>query len=561
MTFTQFLASHAAVTFVLLAEVAAALVLAGMTLRCAARSRRQRQELQDERLFYGLLGQDAPQALLVFRRSDQYLLYSVGSLTPLTGLTVDQLRQDVALFYRNIDPAQARGIRKAFQSWNGREMLRLCFACPETNIWLEMTAKNSADGQYLLLILRDATAEKAKMDELRAQLTEAENANEAKTAFLSRMSHEIRTPINGQQGMLALAKAHIDEPDVATGYLEKAEELSQHLLSIINDVLDMSRIEADKIELEDKPFDLYVLGEQLRSMFQKNIEAKGVRFALTFENFDRHCVSGDQLRLTQVLVNFLSNAQKFTSEGEITVLFRQMLCSERRLDFMVRVHDTGIGMEQDFLKRIFRPFEQASIDTSRRYGGSGLGMAITDQIVRLMGGEIFVESVPGRGSDFTVFLHLPVAESADEQAAAAVREAPDFSMQGMRVLMAEDNEINAEIAAGVLGEQYGVTVEVAENGQTAVEAFASHPANYYDCILMDIQMPVMDGRAATRAIRALDRPDARTILIFALSADAFVEDERLSVDAGMNGHFAKPIDFDLLRRRIGWFMQEKGTIR
>ena len=561
MTFTQFLSAHAAVTVAALVEIVAALVLVGVALRCVARSHHQKQQLHDEHLFYDLLGQDTPQALLVFRRSDQYLLYAAGSLTALTGLTAEQIRQDAAIFYQNIVPAQARAIRKAFQSWNGQEMLRLCFACSETNIWLEMTAKNSADGQYILLILRDATAEKAVEDDLRAQLAEAENASEAKTTFLSRMSHEIRTPINGQQGMLALAKAHIDEPDVAMGYLTKTEELSQHLLSIINDVLDMSRIEAGKIELEDKPFDLYALGEQLRSMFQKNIEAKGVRFALTFEDFDEHCVSGDQLRLTQVLVNFLSNAQKFTSEGEITVLFRKMLCNEGRLDFMVRVHDTGIGMEQDFLKRIFRPFEQASIDTSKKYGGSGLGMAITDQIVRLMGGEIFVESMPGRGSDFTIYLHLPVAESADEQAAAAVQEVADFDMRGMRVLMAEDNEINAEIAVGVLNEQYGVTVEVAENGQAAVDAFASHPADYYDCILMDIQMPVMNGRAATRAIRALDRPDARSILIFALSADAFVEDERLSADAGMNGHFAKPIDFDLLRRRIGWFVQEKGTIR
>lgn len=326
----------------------------------------------------------------------------------------------------------------------------------------------------------------------------------------------------------------------------------------------MSRIEAGKIELENKPFDMFAFADKLRNMFQATVEAKSVEFRMDLLDFDQHFFVGDEFRLSQVIANFLSNAVKFTQEGEICVTFRQMLRENDMADLMIRVHDTGIGMQPDFVKRIFQPFEQESVETAKKYGGSGLGMAISDQIIQLMGGEIVIDSMPGRGSDFIVYLHLPIAtkESVQNIDTADVSQdyVDDYTYEGKSILLAEDNEINAEIAVEIL-EESGAKVEVAENGQIAVDKFAANPPGYYDFILMDIQMPVLNGRDAARKIRQLDRADANEILIFALSADAFVEDTRLSMEAGMNGHFAKPVEFDEVRKQIGQVvhMREGGA--
>lgn len=270
--------------------------------------------------------------------------------------------------------------------------------------------------------------------------------------------------MNGITGMLTLAERRLTPEHPAIQYLTKANELSGHLLSLINDILDMSRIEAGKVELEQAPFSLRALGGRLYDMFAKTLDANGIHYAANFEEMTADWVIGDELRISQVIINFLSNAVKFTSQGEIIVTFRQMMLRDGKVDLMVRVHDTGIGMKAEFISRIFRLFEQEDTSTTRRFGGTGLGMAISDQLVKLMGGQIVVESLPESGSDFTVFLSLPV----------------------------------------------------------------------------------MGGRTAARTIRGLARPDAADIPIYALSADAFAEDERLSRENGMNGHLTKPIDFDAL---------------
>ena len=270
--------------------------------------------------------------------------------------------------------------------------------------------------------------------------------------------------MNGITGMLTLAERRLTPEHPAMQYLTKANELSGHLLSLINDILDMSRIEAGKVELEQAPFSLRALGGRLYDMFAKTLDANGIHYAANFEEMTADWVIGDELRISQVIINFLSNAVKFTSQGEIIVTFRQMMLRDGKVDLMVRVHDTGIGMKAEFISRIFRLFEQEDTSTIRRFGGTGLGMAISDQLVKLMGGQIVVESLPESGSDFTAFLSLPV----------------------------------------------------------------------------------MDGRTAARTIRGLARPDAADIPIYALSANAFVEDERLSRENGMNGHLTKPIDFDAL---------------
>ena len=270
--------------------------------------------------------------------------------------------------------------------------------------------------------------------------------------------------MNGITGMLTLAERRLTPEHPAIQYLTKANELSGHLLSLINDILDMSRIEAGKVELEQAPFSLRALGGRLYDMFAKTLDANGIHYAATFEAMTADWVIGDELLISPVILHFLSNAVKFTSQGEIIVTFRQMMLRDGKVDLMVRVHDIGIGMKAEFISRIFRPFEQEDTSTTRRFGGTGLGMAISDQLVKLMGGQIVVESLPESGSDFTAFLSLPVR----------------------------------------------------------------------------------DGRTAARTMRGLARPDAADIPIYALSADAFAEDERLSRENGMNGHLTKPIDFDAL---------------
>lgn len=363
--------------------------------------------------------------------------------------------------------------------------------------------------------------------------------------------------MNGIIGMLSLAQGKLPPDHAAMQYLSKADELSDHLLGLINDILDMSRIEAGKVELEAQPFQLRAFGARLYDMFAKTLEAKGVRYGVDYEDITVDWLLGDELRISQVVINFLSNAVKFTSQGEVTVTFRQMMLRSDSVDLMLRVHDTGIGMKAEFLDRIFRPFEQEDASTTRRFGGTGLGMAISDQLVKLMGGQIVVSSRPGVGSDFSVFLTLPLAQPpAQIQPERPPEPVAPAHARPCRILMAEDNEVNAAIATEILRDK-GAEIDVAGNGQAAVDAFAAHPAGYYDVILMDVQMPVLDGRAAARAIRALPRPDGADIPIFALSADAFVEDIRLSKESGMNDHLVKPIDFDQLWQRIQSLLVEK----
>ena len=470
------------------------------------------------------------------------------------------MQRDIACFFQLMSAADAKTLRRMLEEWDRSAPLRLTFYSKWEDRWLELCALPAENSHYTMLNLRDVSTLRQRQEEMAQKLEEAQAASRSKTEFLSRMSHEIRTPINGINGLMTLTRTRLggSNPE-AEEYLTRAEDLSQHLLSVINDILDLSRIETGKTELEQKSFDLYALGDQLRSMFQKTVEAKGLRFHLEFKNFTVRYVVGDQLRITQILLNFLSNAVKFTSHGEISVTFRQMMRTDDTVSFLVAVKDTGKGMDPKFITSIFRPFQQENASIAKTYGGSGLGMAITDQLVRLMGGEIMVDSMPGRGSTFTVYLHLPIGDSP-ALAAEQKEETDGFSFEGRRILMAEDNETNAEIAVSILEEVHGAHVEVAHNGQEAVDMFSAHPAGYYDFILMDVQMPVMDGRTAARTIRALPRPDAKTELIFALSADAFLEDERQSVEAGMNGHFSKPVNYDKLRRCVGTFFKSREDV-
>lgn len=498
---------------------------------------------------------------LVIRRRDKMPLYSAGDIENFLGVTLQDLQNDISLIDKNVkETSDGKNLLYHYNKWDGETDLSFEFML-KSEKWVIMHLRKCVDNkEYDLISFYNATAIHNTIEEYKTLLAKAEETSQSKTTFLSRMSHEIRTPMNGIIGMLTLAEGKLEPENPVLNYLKRADTLSKHLLSLINDILDMSRIEAGKVELEEKVFSLRDFGKSLYDMFAKELEEREINYEVNYEEMTADYVLGDELRISQVIINFLSNAVKFTKRGEVIVTFRQMMIHENTVDIMIRVHDTGIGMSPEFINKVFRPFEQEGVDKSTEYGGTGLGMAITDNLVRIMGGEIVVESIKGKGTDFSVFFHLPMAEKPVEHAAEnkveKETEINRHSFEGCRILMAEDNEINAMVAVELLNAM-GADVDVAANGREAVDMFASHEENYYDFILMDVQMPVMDGRKATRIIRSMDRPDAEKILIFALSADAFVEDERLSAESGMNGHFSKPVNFNELEKKIGKFLHKK----
>lgn len=557
------LGEHFYLVAVACVEILAAVVLAAVFSGKKGLREKITEAKGSEKIFLKEMQHFEDETNVLLRLSDLMPVYISGKIEDIIGITADELKNDISNVV-NFVKDKDLGLRywNEYRYWNGEGCFKREYAMKNGKYVLLCIRRNS-DKLYDMVSFRDVTGFVNETESYEKRLRMAEEVSRSKTTFLSRMSHEIRTPMNGITGMLTLAKNKMDKNSPALQYLEKADELSDHLLSIINDILDMSRIEAGKVELEKKVLSLRTLGQKLYDMFAKNLDARGIKYQVNFEGLMVDYVIGDELRISQVIINFLSNAVKFTNKGEIIVTFRQMMLKDNTVDLMIRVHDTGVGMSSEFINRIFRPFEQEGVDTARKYGGTGLGMAITDQLVKLMGGEIIVESTVGKGSDFSVFLSLPVAEEYElkqENAAEAKEEKPEVSTEnrfkGRRILVAEDNEINAMIAKEIL-EDMGAEIDLAENGKIAVEKFETNPENYYDFILMDVQMPVMDGRSATKKIRTLSRKDAASIPIFALSADAFVEDERLSAESGMNGHYAKPIDFVQLQKSIGQFLYEK----
>lgn len=555
------LGEHLPLLLVGCAEILLAVYLIGKLLWGKVQHKPSGKNRGAEAIFLQEWKRQSDEVCILLRRRDRMPVYTVGNLREVLGVTLTRLREDAASLLAGLDDETERKQRwKTYLDWDGAKPL-VAEAAMQNGRWVRFIAHRSRNDNYDLIFGRDITREHQRLEDDKTKLMQVEEASQSKTTFLSRMSHEIRTPMNGIIGMLALAEGKMQKQDPAMQYLDKANELSAHLLSLINDILDMSRIEAGKVELENKPFSLRAMGDKLYDMFAKTLDARGIRYAVNFEGVTVDWLLGDELRLSQIMINFLSNAVKFTEQGEIVVTIRQMMLREGNVDLLLRVHDTGQGMDPNFVYRIFRPFEQESIETGKKYGGTGLGMAITDQLVHLMGGQILVESLPGKGSDFTVYLTLPQAE-ADEQASVTGRAEDqnqyEDAFQDCRILMAEDNDINAMIAVELL-EGMGAKVDVAQNGQLALEASQAKPEHYYDFILMDVQMPVLDGRAATRALRTLDRSDATEIPIFALSADAFIEDERLSMESGMNGHYSKPIDFIALRRNVGAYLRRKET--
>lgn len=410
-----------------------------------------------------------------------------------------------------------------------------------------------------------AIGARMKATVIQGNLKRAEAANLAKSEFLSRMSHEIRTPMNGIVGMSTIAMQNIDNTDKIKDCLEKVIMSSKHLLALINDVLDMSKIESGKVELRHESFNFRAFLQDFENLYGEQAKSKGISYETILASDLEVQIIGDSLRLNQVLSNLLSNALKFTPAKEMIKL-RVSKTGEDQENVYLRfeVIDTGCGIAEENYDKIFESFEQENVDVTYKYGGTGLGLSIVKRFTGLMGGGIHVTSVQGSGSTFTVDLPFgKIKESGKPTRFSDINGrndlakdcyAVDYDFKGKRILLVEDNELNREIAEELIGVT-GASVESAEDGVQAVEMFKESAEGYYDLILMDVQMPHMDGYEATRCIRALGRSDAQKVPIFAMTANAFAEDVQKSREAGMNAHISKPLNIRAVYKQMNRYLQ------
>ena len=410
----------------------------------------------------------------------------------------------------------------------------------------KMEGKKQILGGYHGDVTKLVLEERNRQQELKKAKEAAERANVAKTSFLSRMSHDIRTPLNGIIGLLKIDEQHADNRELVDANREKIRVSADHLQSLINDVLQMSKLENGEFNLEYEALDLNQLSRDVLTIVEMRAEEAGItlEYGKDSDEVKYPYVYGSALHLRQIFVNVYSNAIKYNHVGGRIMTHFKLLGQEGdQVRYEWQISDTGIGMKPEFLEHIFEPFAQERTDARSIYRGTGLGMAIVKSLIDRMGGTIEVTSEEGVGSTFRIELSFRIA--AKEELIEKKERLKEGSVEGLHLLMAEDNELNAEIAKLQL-EEAGAEVTVVKDGQQAVELFEKLPAATFDAILMDIMMPVMDGLSATRAIRALEREDAGEIPIIAMTANAFEEDEKKSLEAGMNAHLSKPLKIELV---------------
>lgn len=429
-----------------------------------------------------------------------------------------------------------------------------------------LMSRRPEDGHVIGIIIgRDITVYKQEQEQhrkvleetnrkLRVAYAEAEAANAAKTDFLARMSHDIRTPLNAILGLLEISKRFAGDPKRLEECRQQAVESANHLLALLNDVLDMSKMESGRFELDEEAFDMNEMIHQTQELIEHQTVQKNIRlFMNTQEPLKYPRVIGSPLHVRQVLTNLLSNAVKYNKEnGYIAVDVEERELDAAHVEIKFTISDGGIGMSKEFLTDIYEPFAREKNNIWEDMPGTGLGMAIVKKIVDKMGGSIEVRSKVGEGSTFIVT--LPFVRDLQQERAAAENLEKKLDLKGLRVLLVEDNRLNREIAQCLLTDE-GAQVELAYDGQQAIDEFENHGMNYYDVILMDMMMPVLDGCSAVRLLRALKRPDAVKIPIIALTANAFFDDVRKCMDAGMNAHLAKPLNIrnavKLIRKYTG----------
>lgn len=385
-----------------------------------------------------------------------------------------------------------------------------------------------------------------KNDKLSAVVAQAERANAAKTSFLTHMSHDIRTPLNGIIGLLEINSTHSDDTALVNANREKMRVAANHLLSLINDVLQMSKLESGEVAIADEPMDLNLLSKEIHTIIDQRAAEAGitVRFEENSDSIVFPWVYGSPLHIRQIFLNIYTNCIKYNKPGgSISTLTEYLGKENNTVTYRWTISDTGIGMSEKFLQHIYDPFTQEKIDARSVYQGTGLGMTIVRELLEQMHGSIEISSKLNVGSTFVITIPFTVAQPQTGGKHGENTAGETSRIDGMRILLAEDNELNSEIAQILLTDA-GATVTAVENGKQAVDCFKNNPMGTFDAILMDIMMPVMGGMTATKIIRALDRPDAKTIPIIAVTANAFAEDAQKCMEAGMNTHLAKPLDIN-----------------
>lgn len=384
---------------------------------------------------------------------------------------------------------------------------------------------------------------------LKEEARRAESANVAKTEFLQRMSHDIRTPINGILGLVEIGEYFREDPEKQSECRRKIRDTSHLLLELVNEVLDMGKLESGEMVLEEIPFDLIPLLDAVGVPLEQTAKSRGIRIEWQPREVQHTALVGSPIHLKRLLMNLLSNAVRYNKDnGSVTLSCRELEDKGNTAWFEFTCADTGIGMSEEYQQHLFEPFTQEHCTARSTYGGTGLGMPIAKSLVDKMGGEITFTSKLGEGTTFHVILPFRICQPGELPPQAAKGLVPN-ELQGMRLLLVEDNTLNMEIAAFML-ENAGAELTKAQNGQEALDIFRESPAGFFDAILMDVMMPVMDGYQATRAIRALERPDAAAVPIVAMTAHAFADDRQRAYEAGMTAHLAKPLESAVLIRTL-----------
>ena len=515
--------------------------------------RRKNTEISYRDELFQKLSRNVDDVFLMLDAETSKVDYVSPNIERLLGIPWREVRQNAFALDKLGAPEQGKNFLDGLLSGQQREW-DLEFEHLETKErrWFHNIAIGSeVEGRTkYILVMSDRTADKQVNQALSDAVAAAETANRAKSTFLSNMSHDIRTPMNAIIGFTNIA-LHQDSVPEMHNCLKKIEESSDHLLSLLNDVLDISRIESGKVEFSPVPANITAVTDSVIEIVKGMLLNRELNFEVHREPLQNPYVMTEPVRIREILVNILNNAVKFTKDGG-TIRFdagNRPGVDAQHIVICYRIKDTGIGMSEDFQKKLFDEFAQEENGVRTQYKGTGLGMPISKKYVELMGGTITVDSRKGVGTTFTVEIPMELTNAEKVEKTKPLVQHND--LKGIKVLLAEDNELNAELATMLL-EDLGMTVTRAADGQEVVDLFAEHPAGTYDIILMDIMMPKMDGHQAAKAIRAMyaDRPDAEEIPIIALSANAFSEDVQASLDAGMNGHVSKPLNMEEVTKVI-----------
>ena len=510
---------------------------------------RKDTEIQYKDELFSKISRNIDDVFLMMDVANARVDYVSPNIERLLGLPIEEVRKDVHVLHRLYPEVMLDQKVERLTGLKLDEQREWDFEYVHQNTkerrWFHVIVMGSevAGREKYIFVMSDRTEDKKANEALSAAVHAAETANRAKSTFLSNMSHDIRTPMNAIIGFTTLAVSNIDQKEKVRDYLTKILASSNHLLSLINDVLDMSRIESGRIHLEESETNLSEVLHDLKTIISGQIHAKQLELYMDAMDVTDEDVYCDRTRLNQVLLNLLSNAIKFTpAGGTVSVRLRQLPGTRAETaNYEIRVKDTGIGMSPEFAVKVFEPFERERTSTVSKIQGTGLGMAITKNIVGMMGGTIEVKTEKEKGTEFILVLPMRIGEAQAQQPEKdELLPATSEDFRGKHILLVEDNELNREIAVEILRE-YGFTVDTAENGAIGVEKIATAAPSTYDLVLMDVQMPVMNGYEATRQIRALGDPIRANILILAMTANAFDEDRRDALAAGMNGFLSKPI--------------------